>query len=214
MNKSSNKQLIGAGLLAAVASSLCCIVPVIAAVASISGIAASFSWLEPARPFLLGFTVIVLGFAWYQHLKNKRAEIDCDCEEDDVSAGASAKVGKPSFLKSTRFLGIVTVFAVLMLAFPYYSGIFFPESENVAFVVNEENIAEGRLEIKGMTCTGCEHHVTQSLTEQDAVIEATSSYEEGLAVVKFDKSRTTLAELSKIVETETGYKVVKQELIN
>ena len=221
MSTNANKKLIGAGVIAAVASSLCCIVPVVAAVASVSGIAASVSWLEPARPYLVLFTVIVLGFAWYQHIKNKRAEIDCDCEEDDMSIGAlptgqagSAKVGKPSFLQSTKFLGIVTVFSALMLAFPYYSGVFFPSSENITVVVSEENIAEGRLKIEGMTCTGCEHHVTQSLTDQNTVIEATSSYKEGLAVVKFDKSRTSLAELSNIVEEETGYKVINQELIN
>ena len=204
MNKSSNKSLIGAGLLAAIASSLCCIVPTIAAVASISGIAATFSWLEPARPFLIGFTIVVLGFAWYQHLKNKKDEIDCDCEEDE----------KPSFLQSKKFLGIITVFAGLMLAFPYYSAMFFPQSENSGIVVSKENIAEAKLQIEGMTCSSCEHHVTKSLTDQEAVIEATSSYKKGLAIVKFDKSRTTVEELSEIVETQTGYTVINQETIN
>ena len=203
MSKSSNKSLIGAGVLAAIASSLCCIVPVIAAVASISGIAASFSWLEPARPFLIGFTVLVLGFAWYQHIKNKRARFECDCEED-----------KPSFWQSTKFMGIITVFSALMLSFPYYSGVFFPNSVAGSVTVIQGDIAEARLEIEGMTCDGCEHHVTQSLTNQAAVIEATSSYKDGVAIVKFDKSQTSIADLAKIVEEETGYTVIKQELIN
>jgi len=204
MNKSSNRSLIGAGVLAAIASSLCCIVPVVAAVASISGIAASFSWLEPARPFLIGFTVIVLGFAWYQHLKNKKAEVECDCEEDE----------KPSFLQSTKFMGIITVFAAVMLSFPYYSGIFFPQSEKTNVSVGSMDIGEAKLEIDGMTCDGCEHHVTQSLANQEAVIEASSSYKEGIALVKFDKSKITIEELSKVVETETGYTVTNQEIIN
>ena len=210
MSTKSNNKLIGAGVLAAIASSLCCIVPVIAAVASVSGIAASASWLEPARPYLIWFTVVVLGFAWYQHVKNKRAAVECDCETTSPRGGED----RPSFFQSAKFLGIVTVFSAIMLAFPYYSGVFFPESENITIVVSEENIAEGRLEIKGMTCTGCEHHVTKSLADQNAVIEASSSYKEGLAIVKFDKSRTTLAELSNIVEEETGYTVINQEIIN
>ena len=210
MSTKSNKKLIGAGALAAIASSLCCIVPVIAAVASVSGIAASASWLEPARPYLIWFTVVVLGFAWYQHVKNKRAAVECDCEPTSPGGGED----RPSFFQSAKFLGIVTVFSAIMLAFPYYSGVFFPESENITIVVSEENIAEGRLEIKGMTCTGCEHHVTKSLADQNAVIEASSSYKEGLAMVKFDKSRTTLAELSNIVEEETGYTVINQEITN
>ena len=114
MGKNPNKSLIGAGVLAAIASSLCCIVPVIAAVASVSGIAASFSWLGPARPFLIGFTILVLGFAWYQHIKNRRAELECDCEPvqlPDSKVGTGRGVDKPSFLQSTKFLGIITVFA-------------------------------------------------------------------------------------------------------
>src|SRR3990172_10982156 len=93
--------LIGAGILSAIAASLCCITPVLALIAGSSGIAATFSWLEPARPYLIGITVLVLGFAWYQKLKPKKAEVDCDCEGDK----------KPSFMQSNKFLGIVTVFA-------------------------------------------------------------------------------------------------------
>jgi len=203
MGENPNRPLLGAGALAAIASSLCCIVPVIAAVGSVSGLAASFSWLEPARPFLMGFTILVLGFAWYQHINSKRAGVECDCEED-----------KPSFLQSTKFLGIITVFAGFMLAFPYYAGVFFSETVNVGVEASRENIVEARLEIDGMTCDGCEHHVNQSLVEQEAVIEASSSYQEGIATVKFDKSRTSLKALSKVVETETGYTVTHQEIVN
>ena len=46
----TDKKLIGAGLLTAFAASLCCITPVLALVAGTSGLASSFSWLEPARP--------------------------------------------------------------------------------------------------------------------------------------------------------------------
>jgi len=161
MSKSPNNSLIGAGVLAAIASSLCCIVPVVAAVASISGIAASFSWLEPARPFLIGFTVLVLGFAWYQHMKNKKAQIDCDCEPDGPRGGDD----KPSFFQSTKFMGIITVFAGLMLAFPYYSGAFFPALENGTNMVSQENIAEAKLEIEGMTCESCTSHIQSKLQD-------------------------------------------------
>ena len=79
--KKDNK-LIGAGLLTAFAASLCCITPVLALIAGTSGLASSFSWLEPFRPYLIGLTILVLGFAWYQKLKPKK-EIDCDCETDE-----------------------------------------------------------------------------------------------------------------------------------
>jgi len=98
----TNKSLIGAGIFAAIAASLCCITPVLALVAGISGFASAFSWLDPLRPYLIGITVLVLGFAWYQKLKLKK-EIECDCEEDD----------QPSFWQSKRFLAIITVIAAL-----------------------------------------------------------------------------------------------------
>ncbi|MCF6243353.1 MAG: hypothetical protein L3J74_18705, partial [Bacteroidales bacterium] len=45
----TSKRLLGAGIISAVAASLCCITPVLAIIAGSSGIAASFSWLEPLR---------------------------------------------------------------------------------------------------------------------------------------------------------------------
>ena len=65
----TDKKLIGAGLLTAIAASLCCITPVLALVAGTSGLASTFSWLEPFRPYFIGLTILVLGFAWYQKLK-------------------------------------------------------------------------------------------------------------------------------------------------
>jgi mercuric ion transport protein len=107
--KSESGKLAGAGVLSAIAASLCCITPVLAILSGASGAASAFSWMDPFRPYLFGITVLVLGFAWYQKLKPKTAEeIQCACEEDE----------KPSFWQSKMFLGIVTGFAVLMLAFP------------------------------------------------------------------------------------------------
>ena len=154
--ENTSKGLIGAGVLSALAASLCCITPVLALIAGSSGIAASFSWLEPARPYLIGITILVLGFAWYQKLKPKKAdEIDCDCEEDE----------KPSFLQSKKFLGIVTVLATVMLTFPYYSHIFYPDTKANVIIVDSNNIQQASFEISGMTCTGCEEHIKHAVAQ-------------------------------------------------
>ena len=63
------KSLAGTGLLAALAASLCCITPLLAIVGGLGGVASTFSWLEPLRPYLVALTVGVLGFAWYQQLR-------------------------------------------------------------------------------------------------------------------------------------------------
>ncbi len=192
------------GIAAAVAASLCCITPVLALLGGISGMAASFSWVEPYRPYLIGATLLVFAFAWYQKLRPRtKEEIECACEEDE----------KPSFWQSKRFLGIVTIFAVLMLAFPSYSGIFFPDnSPSKTIVVKENDIVEASLTIQGMTCTSCEHSVNYALNGSEGVIEASSSYESGTALVKFDQSKISIDALATAVEEATGYKVTNKKI--
>ena len=201
--KLSNKTWI-AGVVTAVAASLCCITPVLALLGGLGGVASAFSWLEPFRPYMIGFTATVFGFAWYQKLKPRTAEeIECDCEEDE----------RPSFWQSKKFLGIVTVLAALLLAFPYYSGAFFPDnSTQEVVIVKEDNIIQASLSIRGMTCTGCEHSVNYALNQQNGVLKASSSYENGKALVSFDKSKVTLEELVVAVERETGYEVTDKEI--
>ena len=151
-------------------ASLCCIAPVLALVAGTSGMASTFSWLEPFRPWLIGLTLVVLGFAWYQKLKPKKTnEIDCECEEDK----------KSSFFQSRKFLGIVTVFAVLMIAFPSYADIFFPKIENKTAIVDRNSIQRTEFKIKGMTCTGCEAHVENNVNELSGITTVKASYENG-----------------------------------
>jgi len=197
----TSKGLVGAGLISAIAASLCCITPILALISGASGAASTFSWMEPFRPYLIGITVLVLGFAWYQKLKpRKKEEMECACEEDE----------KPSFWQSKLFLGIVTVFAVLMLAFPYYSHIFYPKTESNVIVVDANNVQEVNFEIEGMTCQGCEEHIKNAVSKLPGFIEAAADHQTGKATVKFDKSKTTLEQVVAAIN-ETGYKVTKQE---
>ena len=59
-------------ILTAITASLCCITPVLALIAGTSGVASTFSWIEPFRPYLIGLTILVLLFAWYQKLKPEK----------------------------------------------------------------------------------------------------------------------------------------------
>ena len=78
----SNRKWLGAGLLTAIAASLCCITPILAIVGGLGGVASAFSWMEPFRPYLIALTIVVLSIAWYNTLKTKKSDIDCDCEEE------------------------------------------------------------------------------------------------------------------------------------
>lgn len=198
--KSENK-LAGLGLLTAISASLCCITPVLALLAGTSGLASAFSWLDPLRPYFLGLTILVLGFAWYQKLKPQK-EMDCNCETTD----------KTPFIQTKKFLGIVTVFAGIMLAFPMYAHVFFPKTENKTVVSDQNNIQTTEFLISGMTCSGCEEHVNHEVNKLTGIIKTTVSYENGNAIIEFDKTQTSNEEIEKAI-SKTGYTVTDKKEI-
>ena len=205
--KSTSDKWAGLSILSAVAASLCCITPVLALIAGTSGIASSFSWLEPLRPYLIGLTVAVLAFAWYQKLKPRNPEeIECDCAEDDLTARA----GKKPFLQTKLFLGLVTVFAAFMLAFPYYSSVFYPDPNKEAAIANSLDTQTVQLDIAGMSCETCNLHVAHAALEVEGVIEAKADYKTGKAEVKYDQTKTSTDAIVKSIDA-TGYKVIDEE---
>ena len=187
-------------LLTAITASLCCITPVLALIAGTSGVASTISWIEPFRPYLIGLTILVLLFAWYQKLKPEK-EIYCgECETDE----------KPEFIQSKTFLGFVTVFAIGMLAFPYYSGMFYPNTEKQILVVNKSDIKTVEFKISGMTCVSCEEHINHEVNKLNGIVNSNSSYKKGNAIIEFDKTKTSEMEIEKAINT-TGYKVTDKK---
>ena len=201
--KSSNS-FTSAGVLSAIAASLCCITPVIALLAGSSSIAANFSWIEPARPYLIGLSIAVLAFAWYVKLKPaKTADMDCNCE--------TAK--KASFFQSKSFLGIVTVFAILMMAFPLYAKMFYPKPKvQAATVAVVDNKQQAKFTIQGMTCAGCEEHVNNELSKVRGVLAYQTSYATRSSLVTYDGSKVDVKTIEAAIN-KTGYKVEGYKLI-
>lgn len=194
--KNVNSKTWVAGLLTALAASLCCITPVLALISGASGLAAAFLWMEPYRPYLLGLTVAVLAFAWYQKLKLKKAIIDCVCEVD-----------KLPFWQGKTFLGIVTVFAVALMAFPKYAHIFYPKAEKKdIIIVDKSSIQEVVFTIKGMTCDACTEPINLALSKVPGVLEYKTDFKNGSSRIKFDNSKTKEQAIADAVN-ETGYKI-------
>ncbi len=195
----NNKSLIGTTVITAVAASLCCITPVLAFIAGTSGIASTFSFIEPFRPYLVGITILVMVFAWYQKLRPRtQEEIDCACEEDE----------KPSFWQSRKFLALVTLFATVMLAFPYYAHIFYPSGKTAKEVayVSENDVDEVSISVEGMTCSGCEAHIEVEVNKLDGIIAVKSDYQKAITLVKYDASKTSAEEIKKAI-LRTGYTI-------
>jgi len=160
-----DKLFFSGGILTASLASLCCITPALAVLGGLGGIAATFSFLHSFRPYFIGLTAIVLGFAFYRVYKpEKRDEIDCACENE------SGK--KPGFINSKKFLWIVAIVSLLLITFPYYSAALLPNQKNTSRSISLNNIIHAEMVIEGMTCTGCEASVDHTLNSENGVIKA------------------------------------------
>jgi copper chaperone CopZ len=169
-----------------------------------SSIAANFSWVEPARPYLIGLSVAVLAFAWYLKLKPAKAnDIDCNCETTK----------KASFLQSKTFLTIVTVFAILMMTFPLYAKVFYPKPKALATLAVVDNKQQVKFTIQGMTCEACEVHVNNELSKVTGVLAYKTSYATRSSLVSFDKSKVDAKTIEAAIN-KTGYKVKSYDFMS
>lgn len=201
MKDQKDKTWIG-GVLLAITASLCCLTPVLALLSGVSGVAAAFSFLEPIRPYLISITVLILAFAWYQKLKPRsKEEIDCACEQEE----------KPAFWQSKTFLAMVTIFAIALLAFPTYSHIFYSGKERALPVAEGSSAVVARFSVSGMTCAGCEEHVTHGINAVNGVLESSADHHSGTASAKFDRSKVSIDEIVDAINA-TGYHVEKYEI--
>ncbi|MES2874057.1 MAG: mercuric transport protein MerTP [Bacteroidota bacterium] len=193
----NSKALTAVGVFAAIAASLCCITPVLALLAGASGAASAFSWLDPARPYLIGLAVVALGYAWYRSLFPATG---AECGPDGI-----CKVENKSFLASRTFLIIITILAIGLMAFPYYSKIFYPQAEKQTVVVSSDNVQQVAYKVSGMTCASCEETVKQSVNQLTGIVEIKADSKLGTASIKYDQSKTDKNAIIKAINA-TGYK--------
>ncbi|MFN8251576.1 MAG: mercuric transport protein MerTP [Ferruginibacter sp.] len=197
----SENRLAGLGILTAISASLCCITPILALLAGTSGLASTFSWIEPFRPYLIGLTILVLGFAWYQKLKPIKKD-NCNCEPTT----------KEKFIESKKFLGLITVFALTMLAFPYFSKTFYPTTEikPTNIIIDKSSIQKTEFKVEGMTCESCEEHIKLEVNKLTGIISSTVSYKNGNAIIEFDNTKLDNLKIEEAINS-TGYKVTDKK---
>lgn len=200
-NRKSLGKLEATSLLTAFGASLCCITPVLALISGGSGFASTFSWLNPFRPYLIGISIGVLIFAWYQMLKPKTVSVDC-CETE-----------KTPFLKSKKFLAIVTIVSLLLMSFPMYPGLFGKDDNKITRIAPATPVREVMFRIKGMDCDACEHHVNSELAKLNGILQYQTSPALGTSIIKFDSSKIAVDAIVTAINS-TGYKVINQTLEN
>lgn len=151
-------------------------------------------------PFIIVLVLLLLTVLWYQYIQTrKRARKSPD----------KRHAPRPN---QALFLGIVTIFALIMLAMPwlldsYESKV---EQQQTEQVIDPANRVEVTLEVEGMTCTGCEGLIQRRVAELPGVESVRADHMMHEATIVFDKSLTDTQALAKTIE-EAGYKVVAEK---
>jgi copper chaperone CopZ len=191
----------GGSLIAAVAASLCCILPVLATVTGAGAIAAGavFDWW---RPYLLGLTGLLLagGFflAWRDHKK--------------ACAPGSLCATKAMGRWNSIALGILATSVVALAAFPYYSG---PVARLVvrqpgpAPAVASADLSTVACQVPDMDCPACAVALSAAFRKLPGVVDAKLDVDSRKAVVTFDRSAENIAALKKVI-TDAGFHIATE----
>jgi len=192
-----DKAFVGASLIAGIAASLCCILPIVFALAG-AGIVGASAFFAAWRPYLLGITFLLLGLGFYfAYRKPKHA----------CKPGSACE--KPATNRTGRIgLWVATAAVLMVAAFPYYS-------EAVAKLLlsskaPETTVAVPRVDrasfaVEGMDCTACATAIEKKLKELNGVQSAIVSYQQKRATVEFDAGKVTIAQLEQAIE-DAGYR--------
>jgi mercuric ion transport protein len=192
-----SKGTVSLSILSSVGASICCIAPMLAMFSGVSGIASTVSWIEPARPYLIGFSVVSLGFAWYQKLRLQKKN-NCGCESPK----------KQTLYQSTGFLSAITILAVLLMTFRSYSHVFYPKKESVvaSSTISSTPVTQVEFTVKGMGCSDCEPEVETEVGKLSGIRFVKASCVKKNTVVTFDSTKTSIQAIWEAIN-KTGYTV-------
>lgn len=79
-------------------------------------------------------------------------------------------------------------------------------SEQSSSKAEPVEFSELRLDVKGMTCEGCENAIIRSLDRLDGVYSSDASHEDDLVTIKYDPDVVDLEQITEAI-TKTGYTV-------
>ena len=200
MKEEGNKTglTLAGALVAAVAASLCCILPLIAVLLGATGFAAS-AVIEHWRPYLLAITLGLLAVGFYLAYRPRRGA----CESGSVCART------PLGRWNRAILWLATAIIIVVAAFPYYSGSIaraVTKNKQPTLAVPESSAAHVTLMVEGMDCGACAALLEKNLSQIPGVHKAQVSFEKKQASVDYDSRLVGPARFAKAI-TDAGYRV-------
>jgi len=197
------KAVVGS-VVAAVAASVCCVGPVVAAAIGAGALGAASRWFEPYRPWLLGLTAILLGMAFVTTYRREPATC-----ADGSCAPSSRRTAKV-------VLWMAVVVVGLLAAFPYYgkaiTGVVLQTQAQKQQADGPAQIVTQRaqvvtLSLPEMDCPGCEVGVKIAANKADGVTDVKTNSDTRTAEVTFDPSKTNAEAIASAITKGTGFKV-------
>jgi copper chaperone CopZ len=183
--------LFGASVAAAIGASLCCILPILAAVTGAGAIAAGVAF-EKWRPYLLGLTglLLVAGifFAWRDH--------------DKACTAGSLCATKPMGRWRIVSLGILAAGVVALAAFPYYSGAvarMVVQQPAPTRSVGSVTLSTVVFRVPDMDCPACAVSLSATLRQLPGVADAKLDVSSRQAVVTYNPAMQNVAALEKAI---------------
>ena len=198
--------VLGVSLLAAAGASLCCIAPLLALLGGAAGLASRFSWLAPARPYLIALALLALGFAWFVKLRSlKHGQADCAC---DHSGRPEAKTSGRPFWSGIPFLSVVTGLSILLMGFPFLENRLSGRLLSRAASADVHAVRLVSFNVTGMDCEACARGTETVLGRLPGIRASSVQYDKGLAhvTVRYDADRMSPRKLDSVI-AELGYRI-------
>jgi copper chaperone CopZ len=192
------KWLLGGSVTAAVAASLCCILPILTAATGV-GILAAGARFESWRPYLLGVTGLLLGTGLFLAYRDYKK----------ACAPGSLCATKPMSRWNLAALGMLTVLVAGLAAFPYYSGAVARvvlRQPDRAYSAGSVGLPTVMFRIPDMDCPACAVSLEATLRKLPGVADAKLDVDSRKAVVTYDPAAQNVVALEKAI-TEAGFHI-------
>jgi len=184
--------MIGAGLLAALASTLCCITPLIFLLLGIGGAwVSTLTDLAPYRMYFLVFAIISVGAGFISAYKKPSPK---DCIPGTIC------INPASNFINKLLLWIAVLIIGSVIIYPHIVPLILDTAKKSTRV--EQRVVT--LDIPKMFCPTCPFIIRKTLERIDGVISVKTSLETKSAVVTYDKNKVSVKTLIKAT-ADSGY---------
>lgn len=187
--------ILGA-VIAAVAASACCILPLVLGVASAGALGLGAA-LSPYRPYLIGLTVLMLAVAFCFAYRPGKAACDTN---------GQCATGTPSGVNrySRAVLWVVAALTLAVLAYPDIAAQRAREQLAAAPALAPSAVRTVTFAVGKMDCAACSGQISGALKKTPGVYDARVDFDAKRATVRYDPARVSVPKV-RLVITSVGF---------